>query len=122
MDLDNELYEKMSDILNEKIRSKYKTVKAFSEKIGLPYTTVHTILNRSLGGASIHAVLKICKELGLTLEELEKMAQGSTIIHDEITTIAAHHDDNNDFTEEELDEIENFKRYVLSKKKNKENN
>lgn len=33
-----------------------------------------------------------------------------------VHTIAAHHDDY-DFTEEELDEIEEFKKYVLSKRK-----
>lgn len=33
-----------------------------------------------------------------------------------ITTIAAHHD-NPEWTEEELDEIEEFKKYVLSKRK-----
>ncbi|MCI8348704.1 MAG: helix-turn-helix transcriptional regulator [Firmicutes bacterium] len=33
-----------------------------------------------------------------------------------VHTIAAHHDDY-DFTEEELEEIEDFKKYVLSKRK-----
>lgn len=35
----------------------------------------------------------------------------------EVTTIAAHHD-SYDFTQEELDEIEEFKKFVLSKRKN----
>ena len=34
----------------------------------------------------------------------------------QINTIAAHHDDA-EWTEEELEEIEEFKRYVLSKRK-----
>lgn len=37
---------------------------------------------------------------------------------EEIHTIAAHHD-SEDWTQEELNEIEEFKRYVLSKRKNK---
>lgn len=36
---------------------------------------------------------------------------------DEISTIAAHHDDE-DWTEDELNEIEEFKKFVLSKRKN----
>ena len=36
-------------------------------------------------------------------------------LYDEINTIAAHHDDI-DWTEDELEEIENFKKYVLSKR------
>lgn len=36
---------------------------------------------------------------------------------EEISTIAAHHDDEN-WTEEELNEIEEFKKFILSKRKN----
>lgn len=36
----------------------------------------------------------------------------------EIHTIAAHHD-GEEWTEEELEDIENFKKYVLSKRGNK---
>ncbi len=36
---------------------------------------------------------------------------------DKITTIAAHHDNEN-WTEEELKEIDEFKKFVLSKRKN----
>lgn len=37
---------------------------------------------------------------------------------EEVDTIAAHHDSEK-WTQEELDEIEEFKKYVLSKRKNK---
>jgi len=37
----------------------------------------------------------------------------------EIETLAAHHD-GEEFTEDELEDIQNFKKYVLSKRKNKE--
>ena len=43
---------------------------------------------------------------------------GKTPYTTAINTIAAHHDDYN-WTEEELKEIENFKKYVLSKRTNK---
>lgn len=37
---------------------------------------------------------------------------------EKINTIAAHHDDDEDWTEEELKEIDEFKKFVLSKRKN----
>ncbi len=42
---------------------------------------------------------------------------GTEIESNEINTIAAHHDD--EFIEEELQAIEEFKQFVLSKRKNK---
>jgi repressor LexA len=45
-----------------------------AEKIGLPPTTLSSMLSRGLGKASIDNVLKVCKGLGITVEELEEMA------------------------------------------------
>lgn len=42
--------------------------------IGIPPTTLNSMLNRGLGKASIDNVLKVCKGLGITVEELEEMA------------------------------------------------
>lgn len=42
--------------------------------IGIPPTTLNSMLNRGLGKASIDNVLKVCKGLGITAEELEEMA------------------------------------------------
>ena len=53
---------------------------------------------------------KIADYFGVSLEYI------TTGKEPEVYTIAAHHDDY-DFTEEELDEIEEFKKYVLSKRK-----
>jgi repressor LexA len=46
----------------------------FAEMIGIPPTTLNSMLNRGLGKASIDNVLKVCKGLGITIEELEEMA------------------------------------------------
>ena len=56
----------------------------------------------------------LAKYFGVNRSDLiEEHKEGSSQIH----TIAAHHD--GDWTQEELDEIEEFKRYILSKRKNK---
>lgn len=55
---------------------------------------------------------KIADFFGVTLDYLM-----NGTCDNQINTIAAHHDDA-EWTEEELEEIEEFKRYVLSKRKN----
>ncbi|MTD40106.1 helix-turn-helix domain-containing protein [Erwinia sp. CPCC 100877] len=52
------------------IENKYGNVKAFSEAIDIPYTTVRTILEKGVGNARINNILKICKGLGISVEQL----------------------------------------------------
>lgn len=52
------------------IENKYGNVKAFSESINIPYTTIRTILEKGVGNARIDNVLKICKGLGISPEQL----------------------------------------------------
>lgn len=49
--------------------------RAFAEKIGLPATTLQSMLSRGVGGASIDNVIKVCKGLNITIDQLEKMAE-----------------------------------------------
>ena len=45
------------------------SVKAFSEEIGLAYTTVRSILQRGVYNSNVENVLKICKGLNLKAEK-----------------------------------------------------
>jgi len=92
--------------------------RAFAESIGLPPTTLQSMLTRGVGRASIDNVMKVCRALGITVEQLESMAQ-SWEENREIGTIAAHHDAE-DWTEEELEEIERFKAFVRMKRNQKQ--
>ena len=58
--------EKVKNIIIER----YGTVKDFSKKIGVKYTTVINILRRGFGNAGINNVLKICKELNISVYAL----------------------------------------------------
>lgn len=58
------------DFLKLLIEKKYGNVKTFSEAIDIPYTTVRTILEKGVGNARIDNVLKICKGLGISPEQL----------------------------------------------------
>ncbi|MGL4008157.1 helix-turn-helix domain-containing protein [Staphylococcus nepalensis] len=46
------------------------SVKAFSEEVGLAYTTVRSILERGVFNAKVENVIKICKGLGIKPEDL----------------------------------------------------
>lgn len=47
------------------------TLKEFSQKIDIPYSTLLSMLNRSVGGASVDNVIKVCEGLGITIEDLQ---------------------------------------------------
>jgi lambda repressor-like predicted transcriptional regulator len=88
--------------------------RAFAEEIGLPPTTLQSMLTRGIGRASVDNVIKVCKALGITVEELEILASGEDVVD---LTIAAHHDGEK-WSEDELEEIERFKEFVRSKRHN----
>ncbi|GKU75663.1 helix-turn-helix transcriptional regulator [Paenibacillus sp. L3-i20] len=89
--------------------------RSFAEEIGLPPTTLQSILTRGIGKAAVDNVLKVCKALNISIEELEQLAETNCENY-EIGTIAAHHD-GEDWTDEEREEIESFKQFVRSRKK-----
>lgn len=47
------------EVLKKIIEEKYQNVKAFSEKINIPYTTVRSILERGLLNAKVENVIRI---------------------------------------------------------------
>lgn len=58
--------------IKEIIIQRYGSVKSFSAKIGVPYTTIDTILKRGLLKSNVLNVIKMCVELGIDVEELAK--------------------------------------------------
>ncbi|MBK0348933.1 cI-like repressor [Aerococcaceae bacterium zg-ZJ1578] len=58
------------EFLKMLIQNKYGNVKLFSEQIGIPYTTVRSILERGVGKAGVDNIIKICKGLGISPEDL----------------------------------------------------
>lgn len=65
-----------AEVLKRLIEETGLNTKAFSEKAGIPYTTLRSILMRGVGGASVDNVLKVCRALGITTEELDRLANG----------------------------------------------
>ncbi|WP_416729243.1 helix-turn-helix domain-containing protein [Fictibacillus sp. JL2B1089] len=68
--------DKRTEILEGLISDTGLSKKAFAEKIGLPPTTLRSILDRGIGNASVDNVIKICRGLGITTDQLQTMANG----------------------------------------------
>lgn len=67
------------ELIQKLIKEQGYSLRAFSEKCGMPYTSLYTILNRTgIGKTSVDVVIKICHELGITVDDLEKMAENET--------------------------------------------
>lgn len=56
--------------LKEYILAHYKSIREFTKKVDMPYTTVDGILKRGVANSSIGNVLKICKALNISADEL----------------------------------------------------
>lgn len=72
-----------TEIIKRMIKEQSSNQKAFAESIGIPYTTLRSMLERGIGNASIDNVLKVCKGLGITTDELEQMAKTGEIVKKE---------------------------------------
>lgn len=70
--------DKRAEIIERLIDESGMSKKAFAEKIGIPPTTLRSMLDRGIGKATVDNVIKVCKGLGITTEDLEEMANGST--------------------------------------------
>jgi len=54
------------------IKDKGLTIKEFAKQIDMPYSTLLSILNGSIGGAAVDNVAKICFGLDISISELQK--------------------------------------------------
>lgn len=85
--------------------------KELSKLSGVPLRTVNNILGGLTANPTVETVKAMAHALNCTLDDVAEDMD----YKNEIRTIAAHHD-GEDWTEEELAEIEQFKKYVLSKR------
>lgn len=86
--------------------------KELSKLSGVPLRTVNNILSGLTSNPTLETVKAMAHALNCTLDDVAEDMKPKK----EIETLAAHHDDE-DWTEEELAEIEAFKEFVRSKRK-----
>lgn len=69
-----------AQILEQLIKSQGYSLRSFAEKCNIPYTSLYTILKRTgVNKASVEVIVKICKELGIKVEDLEDLVNGKNI-------------------------------------------
>ena len=67
------------EFVTNAIKDQGFTLKSFSEKIEMSYTTLLSILKEgSLGGAAVDRVSKICRGIGITIDELVSISEEPT--------------------------------------------
>ena len=62
------------DYIKSLIKSHGYNLKEFAKLIHMPYTTLLSILNGSVGGAAMDNVLKICYALNIKIEDLDHIS------------------------------------------------
>lgn len=70
------------EVLKKIIEEKYQNVKAFSEKINIPYTTVRSILERGLLNAKVENVIRIADELNMRAEDMLLLSEKENLNKD----------------------------------------
>ena len=63
-------------ILERLIKEQGYSLKSFALKCDIPYTTLYGIMKNGVGKATVDNVMAICHGLGITMDELEEMANG----------------------------------------------
>jgi hypothetical protein len=58
------------EVLKDFILSRYKSVHAFTESIGMPYGTISSIFKRGIQNSSIANMIRICKALNISADAL----------------------------------------------------
>jgi hypothetical protein len=56
--------------LKDLILSRYRSIREFTIAEDIPYTTVDSIFRRGIGNSSVSVIIKICKALGISADEL----------------------------------------------------
>ena len=95
--------------LKEYILGKFKSVRAFSESTGIPYSTIDSILKRGIGGSSVSNVIRICKALGI---DADALGDGKLKLRDDMPDVAAAHFDPGKLTPEGRAQYESFIQYL----------
>jgi repressor LexA len=71
--------------IKDLIKQNGYTLKDYAGKINIPYSTLLSMLNGSIGGTAIDSVIKICKGLGITINQLQEHDEEGDTFSDTIT-------------------------------------
>jgi len=60
--------DKLTSLINDKIHEQYKSIRAFSDKTGIPQSTLSSALKSGIGNTNFATVCLICKHLNIELD------------------------------------------------------
>lgn len=100
------------DKLDYLMREKNINKSQLSKESGVPYTTIDGFYKKGTENIKLSTLKKLASYFDCSLDYL---ADDNVDEDEPLMTIAAHHDAE-DWTEEELAEIEEFKKFVKSKR------
>lgn len=87
---------KIEDQLKTKILDKYKSVRAFTTAIQIPYSTIDSMLKKGLSGTAVSTVLKVCENLNLDVDALvngeikEKSSVADSLLTEDNDTVLGY--------------------------------
>lgn len=83
----------LEEQLKKIIIDKYGSIRKFAMKIDVPYTTIDSILKRGIDNSNVGNVIKMCKELNLSVDKLVDENEIIDIINfDNGTVLDSFHD------------------------------
>ena len=68
-----------AEILKNEILTQYKSVRQFSTKMNIPYSTLVTALDRGIEGMAYDTVIRICTELSLNPVDFSPLDEGNDL-------------------------------------------
>ncbi|MGK0468243.1 helix-turn-helix domain-containing protein [Clostridium sp.] len=101
--------------ISELKKTKGLTSEQLSNKSGVPLGTLNKILNGTTKDPKLETLKALARVLGCKLDDFDDSKSNKKEAINQLETIAAHFD-GDEFTEDDKDDIENFIKYVLSKK------
>lgn len=61
----------LTQMIRTEIKKQFKTMRSFSQQIGIPQTTISSILKNGVGGTGFDTIIKICRTLNIQLVDYE---------------------------------------------------
>ena len=56
--------------LKQYIKSRYSSIREFTIRYDIPYTTIDSVFKRGINNSTISTIIRICKALGISADEL----------------------------------------------------
>lgn len=78
------------DFLKGIIKQQGYNLKDFASFIDMPYTTLLSIVNKSVGGASLDNIIKICNGLNVCVDDLNPYCKKKSLNHAEQKLLNAY--------------------------------